>query len=335
MGLWSRKSISGYAAREESAPLEAYPELDQGVYMNLKGAKDDGSGTFTGVADALITNPADMIHWLLITYGEGVVAGDIVTSGFGAFSTARTELNDRITSDDFMIRCRLAQPIRAKESCAKIAEQSGMLFLDEIQDGKFRVVAWKASPSGDSYTYRAAADGGLVSFAWGEHIIPGTFKAEPTTENEIFNEVYVNYLYDYPRGQFQSQVYVDAATSYPNDDTREAVCADSQSRFGVIKRLTVDADFVYREAEAEWLRNFAVDTRAIPRLRVSFETWVNACDLFPGQVFGIDSGLDSHVPYPVKGSDGSWASKLFRCEAPVRSHEAKGAVRYRVTGLSV
>ena len=59
----------------------------------VDGLKDDGSGTYTGSANALIENPADLIRFLLfddeIGLGESTSIADLTT-----FTTARTDLGD-------------------------------------------------------------------------------------------------------------------------------------------------------------------------------------------------------------------------------------------------
>lgn len=314
---------------------ETEGQLNQSVFVNCKGHADDGSGTYTGTAGLVVGNPADIIHHLLSTYG-GVASAQIVTSGFGSFVTARTELNSRVTGD-FNIRYRWTQQSNLQAAIKRICEQCGLLYIEPSIDANHRLVAWKAAPSGDDYIYRAVADGGAVTFGWGWNygVIPGTLNSEPTNRDDIINEVYINYRYDHAPGQFTKLTYVDAAYSAPNDDAREAVCAASQADYGVVKRLTVDADIHYLDTTAEWLRNWIVDTRATEKIIMSFDTCLWPYDLLPHHIIGTASTIDTHMKYPLKGSDGSWGSKQFRADEVTRMSDTRSAIRIRVKGISL
>jgi hypothetical protein len=309
--------------------------FNQGVFANCKGHPDDGGGTYTGTGGLLVGNPADIIHHLLCIYG-GATSGQIVTSGFGSFITARTELNARVTGD-FNIRFRWTQRCDLKAVIEKICNQCGLTYIEPCIDDKHRLVAWKATPSGDDYEFRATADGGLVSFGWGWSygIIRGSFSCEPTNRDDIANEVYVNYFHDFTTESLTKLVYIDGTTSYPNDDTREAICLASQSDYGVVNRLTVDADMHYLETTATWLRDWVVDTKANERINLTFEASMLAYDLLPRHVFGTLASIDSHIKYPLKGGNRSWASKKFWCTDVNRMRDPKSAMRISVKGISI
>jgi hypothetical protein len=72
------------------------PEMDRvdsTFYATLKGYADDGGGTYTGTASALIERLPDVLRHLLITYcGES--SGDFLTTGStsGSFTDARASL---------------------------------------------------------------------------------------------------------------------------------------------------------------------------------------------------------------------------------------------------
>jgi hypothetical protein len=84
------------------------------LIVNVDGKPDDGSGTFTGVADALIEEPWHVFHWLIVTYSNGATVSDIDLTGsyqdaednlpssgidykFARWITRRQMLNDLLT----------------------------------------------------------------------------------------------------------------------------------------------------------------------------------------------------------------------------------------------
>jgi hypothetical protein len=51
------------------------------VIADVKGREDDGSGTYTGTPSQLIEEPWDVIYYMWVKYGNGVVAGDLDLAG--------------------------------------------------------------------------------------------------------------------------------------------------------------------------------------------------------------------------------------------------------------
>ncbi len=71
------------------ALLRGYAEqLPTEIFMKGKGIADDGSGTYTGTADALVENPSDVVRWLAMAKG-GYSASEIDAT----FTAARTSLS--------------------------------------------------------------------------------------------------------------------------------------------------------------------------------------------------------------------------------------------------
>jgi hypothetical protein len=331
--MWSPQR---HLVLHEKLWIESPTEFHQGVFVNCLGHRDIFAGVHTGVSYGLIGNPADIISHLLCAYGGADWGTQIVNSGFGSFLTARNELDSRVI-DGFKIRFRWAQHGDLKAVIQKICDQCGLLYIEPCVDDKHRLVACTGFPSGDNYIYRATADGGPVTFEWGLNygIIPRTLSCEPTNRDDIVNQVIVNYSYDFPTGGFTRAAHVDELGSEPQDAGRQEICKQSQSDYGMIRRLAIDADMHYLETTATWLRNWIVDTRSSERIIVNFETALWAYDLLPHHVFSIGTSVDSHMKYPLKGSDGSWGAKLFWCDEANGTRDPRSAVKIQVKGISV
>lgn len=89
-GTGDEEIFSTYAVSSEgnsSTPADAYYR-DFNLKAQVYGITDDGSGTYTGSAGAVIKNPADVIRFIL-----GITTNPSIDSS--AFDTARTVFSDR------------------------------------------------------------------------------------------------------------------------------------------------------------------------------------------------------------------------------------------------
>lgn len=111
-------------------------------YGNPKGPVDDGSGTYTGTAAALIQRPPDIASWFLQNVA-GLGSGDI-TSGtdFGSFAAARDQLRNADPSD-FVMAMYVGQVTNVGRVLEQIASQSlGCFVLDRFTD-QWQFHVWK------------------------------------------------------------------------------------------------------------------------------------------------------------------------------------------------
>lgn len=111
-------------------------------YGNPKGPVDDGSGTYTGTAAALIQRPPDIASWFLQTFA-GVSSGDI-TSGtdFGSFAAARDALRNG-EPNDFKMAMHIGQVTNVGRVLEQIAAQClGCFVLDRFTD-QWQFHVWK------------------------------------------------------------------------------------------------------------------------------------------------------------------------------------------------
>ena len=97
---------------------------------------------------------------------------------------------------------------------------------------------------------------------------------------------------------------------YPRE-MRETIAIASQDRYGPKLPGTLLADWVYDENSAIMLRNGLFDFTCVPLVQVRFVTHV-CPDLQRMRVIGFRSSVDELRPYPLFGSDGSWAGKGAR-----------------------
>lgn len=154
---FSRQGGRPVAGKATQIPDVVRFNFQGGFYATLEGYADDGSGTYTGVADALIELAPDVLRHLLITYC-GQSGGDITTAGstFGSFVDARAQLVTWRGSN-----MKLAAAITGFRQSSDIIEDMmrGALCWAYISrfDNKWKCVPWKAGTA-VNYDYKLALD---------------------------------------------------------------------------------------------------------------------------------------------------------------------------------
>lgn len=137
-----KKAIRVAAAREIS-------ELDDGAefYCNGDGPNDDGSGTYTGAASALIVRAPDIAHYLLRTYcGQSAGQVETATGALGSFADARAAMltwNQR-TMEYFLA---IDAESQAVDTLQQLARDSVSAFHLGRSDGKARWTSFVTNPS--------------------------------------------------------------------------------------------------------------------------------------------------------------------------------------------
>jgi hypothetical protein len=302
-----------------------------------KGAKDDGSGTYTGTASALIEHPADVFHYLLRDMG-GAAANEITTATdtFGSFTDCRTTLaNYRMLT--YLGGVRDLNDIRGN-----IARQFLIWFYrrNVAENQPWVAIPWEL---GGSVNYRTAAG----PFYFNDtHIARGSLKATTSSISAVRNRVRVNFDYDPRTNTYAEQVFITDADSRGWDgstfsrdqnggapDNREALSSNSVGAFGDKERV-LNLSLVSDPATATSVRNRFFDLFYRPRVRIRFVTFLNAVDLERGHIIGLDHNYwDDIFPCPVQDGGGTWAGKGFRVLRITRSETA--STLYQVEAIEV
>jgi hypothetical protein len=139
-GTKNQQTYGTYGSREVSPAIY---KLDGAFYANIDGYADDGSGTYTGSAAALIEKPPDIARHMLATYGGMSAANDFETGAgvFGSFVDARTSLRAGCWGD-YELACHIASKTNCRNVLAAIAEQSMAHIWRDRFDNKWRFLPW-------------------------------------------------------------------------------------------------------------------------------------------------------------------------------------------------
>lgn len=164
----------------------AVVELRGKFWANVRGLQDDGSGTYTGTAGALIQQMPDIIRHLLVTYG-GVTAGEIETgtATFGSLVAARADLVDS-QGRALTFGYPITTTVDLMAALGQLGESALAMPMISPYDGKWRLIVWRESPA--------------VTYPWKfsrwdviEELGP---VADPTPLPEVVTGIRINYAYD-------------------------------------------------------------------------------------------------------------------------------------------
>jgi hypothetical protein len=180
--------------------LPAQFKLEGQFYGNVKGYKDDGSGTYTGVASALIERPADILRHFLVTYG-GVSGGSIETGAGvnGSFIDLRDSLRNA-QPVDFKLAVHIGERMTVQQALQKMAEQCGVAVYIDRFTNKWIAFPWKPGALAD-YGYLVPWE--LMSY----------FKGEETSVVDVRHAIRVKYGFDHFKGNTLYEAYVNPGAS--------------------------------------------------------------------------------------------------------------------------
>jgi hypothetical protein len=187
-------------------------------YSHAKGYVDDGSGTYTGSAAAVIERPCDIARHFLTTYGAAS-SFETGATAFGSFVNARNLLKNA-SPNDFKLAAWMGEASSVQRYLQKLCEQSLMCVVQDTFTDKWLCHIWKQG---------AAVDYDLT-FTRNE--LPDLFEPSLTSSVSLLQGVRVRYGYDYFRNRTQYECYVGATGSsqgYNLPTTRDQVLTVSAS----------------------------------------------------------------------------------------------------------
>ncbi|MBI5189962.1 MAG: hypothetical protein HZA22_04755 [Nitrospirae bacterium] len=227
--------------------------LPDGVYLSGKGCLDDASGTYTGVANALVEKCEDVIHYAAVAVG-GVPSAYVDTTSFG---TAGTALAAAI-SGGYKFAGVQQEQINLKPFLARLAYQCRSRVFES--GGKLKLLFRPAAGS---------AGASVKSFSK-EHMVFGSVRPGRTSKDEIINDFLVYYDPDMSRDDApdkDSCKLCDATTAYPKGGDTTSV--------GKIGRKEKEHvfDFVVNEDQAKDLRDFTIGKEISRKDRVAVDVF--------------------------------------------------------------
>jgi hypothetical protein len=269
------------------------PDLTK-LFVSCKGEADDGSGTYTGTASALIERPSSIIHRLAVLAGVTAVTG----TTHGSFATARTgQATDGLTA-----RISANKKTTYSKTIQGLADQSlSAVFTPPGSTAKLGIIYWNTAAATNLY-------GTAIR---GEDVL--SFAAGWTPLDDVRNAIYINCEYDYRAKKCVKQAFADGADSDDglgtDDYTAKATLAASETRCGR-RELEMQADYLSVEGAHE-VRNGYGAMLPAPRVGVNLVLPWKYYDVEAGHVLQMDNAsfLDAsqHRAYKYPGLTDSTA----------------------------
>jgi hypothetical protein len=279
------------------------------VTADLNGIQDDTSGTYTGVANALIVRPAHVIHHFL-----DVVCGVPESSidAAGTFAAANAAMP---ASYAFNGAIAIAESL--KKILSTMLLQARSLFDWQVTARLyFRPTTYASQSVTKELTQAVIKDGSI--------------KVQRTPVSEVINDVNVRYLRDFskPRG---TDAY--ARLQRVTDATSIANYGDRTSSGLTPGRNSDDLfmfDFVTNDAHAADLVNFYLARFKTATRRVSVDTFLDQFELDRGDVVTISYSAGGLVFDALNGT-----SNLLVERVTASPGNAKRADTIQLTCLSI
>lgn len=215
-----------------TAPRE-FPEATKGleVKVGVRGLQDDGSGTYTGSASAIIDNPSDIIRFVLLNDDVflAVPSGEVDLT---SFSSTRSTLGTTYDMSFAVDRETFGDPL-----IRKICEQSETVLI-KSRNGKL---------THTRETFHFGSFDHILTQAALQHELRVLSVVE-TPIDHVYNDFRINFGVDplkTPKDPafirraggdtFSATVWLNPSESSGLDANRQAKLAESQERYGVLQ----------------------------------------------------------------------------------------------------
>lgn len=277
-GLWGY----GYLTRircYEAIDLRVYATVDtptdSGIYADVSGFKDTGSGTYTGSASALIEEPADMAYFFVDKMMETTSLVDSAS-----FTALRTSFSG----------WKFARQITKRDDAYKVLESMASdagfwVVVDAL--GFIKATTVQGSMSDDFIIHPA-------------DVIDGQIKSAKQSD---IKDVVTDYLFKYKHNpiidDYQETLHCKSSSSSTSiGATYEAICTTAKARY------TANRD-AYKEFEFPWVRDAAtaalvakqiISLLGVRRWTIEFESDLAMAYVELGDRFTMAAGLWPDLP---------------------------------------
>lgn len=180
--------------------------VDDSFYANLQGQPDDGSGTITGTANALIELAPDVVRHFLATYGlqtqfETTFDPWDASVGFGSFIRARYT-GGRAYGAFPKLACWIGGSVTSVQQVVQhMCEQAaGCVIFDRFAS---------------KWLYHLWNSGAAANYDWTftRQDVPDLFQAGVTSDVDLKQGLRIRYGYDHFRGKTLFEAFVTAIGS--------------------------------------------------------------------------------------------------------------------------
>ena len=248
--------------------------------IGISGIADNGSGTYTGSANAVIENPSDIVRFTLMNadFGLGLSSTYVNTSTLDSVRSSLSSLG-------LKLKIVIDRETTAEELINEICRQSRIVYY-KTKDGK--VALYYPVPINNTFTARLSQ-----AVLGGEMQIESIRDADYSTVVNEFKQSYqpdelnqpkdVDVLPRAERDKLAGILEITPTSSTNSDTFRQNLCSVSQAKYGK-REMTFPLSFYDAATDAQKIQNYYCDRfstlqkRAI--LRLPRRTYFNTLDLF-------------------------------------------------------
>jgi hypothetical protein len=301
-GWWEGYKWVTFRRKVGQVEAERFPNITLGekdIYAACQGMKDDGSGTVTGTANALIETPSSIVHQL-VKSSDYMDYSDVQTSAPGSFTEARTD--------------QAALSLKAAMSINEHATYS-QLLPELCRQSLLGLMVKPAStmPIGVVFWGSAAADNLYGTAIHFDDVLDGQETATGwTSAADIRNAFYIQCEYCPQTRTCEAMAMCDGTDSDDglgtDDYAEKAKLATSITRHDR-REFHLRADYLRVNAIDE-IRNRYADMLYDNRVGLRFPVPWKYYDLMAGHVIEIDNdswrGAGWYYPAKTNGGEGYW-----------------------------
>ena len=276
-------------------PFDAGATQNYYIDLNTYTGRAYGSwitaGRASAVSDANVVSGGKIINPVGVI--ESIVQDELITGGGGTSIDVNTDSFDAAYDmrSGWQFDVSVFEQVRAFDLLNDLAFQSGCKVFFNFNK-ELTIKAFDNSNSIDAY-FVSEPTGLQESLNYGH--ITGLLELQPTYLDDMYNAVQVNYQYDYAKGIYLSNVYVNSSTSNwatVTDTTAIAYCAAAETNYGVTnKKYTFDARAIQDTTTAERLCNHIADRLTRRLYYARFQTGLDGIQIELGDFVNIQHHL--------------------------------------------
>lgn len=295
---YAKKNVTHHAVSIYDTSYQIDPTTQMIYKLGMQGLKDDGSGTYTGSASAIIENPAAIIHFTLMNsdFGLGLSSTYVDTSSLTTAKTAmstfglshKIAITEETTAEDLILEiCRQARMIVYKTRAGKIA---------------LKVPSAISSIDIDLSEVKERGDLALIDVRDNDYSsIVNSFKQyySPDMLNLPSDPALIRRA---EREKLAGKLELNASYSSASDTGRVDICAASEARYGK-REMTFPLDFFDSASYAIKIQNYYCDRYSTLQRRVEFR--------IPRRRYYSSLGLFSNIKISHTGIETSNGTTLL------------------------
>jgi hypothetical protein len=261
------------------------------VYTNCDGQQDDGSGTVTGTASALIENPAHVIE-ALARNEMSLATADIDTAAFDTAATAVTgckfafQLNDRKDARDIL------DGLGKQARTFLRWNESDKLTIKKISSADYFGNSGTDVPGAhDIFT----TTGDPVSGVFAHHQLLSDVRIELSDADDHCTTFVLKYRQNYATGDYAAVLTCDKDAENLDDTklsgttgtTLVALCSAAYSRSGKVNTLEFECPYIRDETTATLLMQHLIEWYSVRRYTLEFTAGISALCFVEGDFINV------------------------------------------------